>query len=235
MKLFIHIPKNAGSALANDPWYGPRVHRPTKQDLDKAYFSALHEHMRKRKEDVSEGHCRYRDVSKSVRMSLSPIAIIRNPWDRVVSRWTFYQKVVIDKPKYKFEYKAQTFEEFLDERFKWGMEPFYWHRAARGWYPQVDYVCDEKGVQKVDCLRFDQLSSDAMSYFNAPAPIQYKNVSNGDMKKDRSSVVGRKPYQDYYNNQTIQIVADWYKKDIEHFDFDFDTGARKNVWALKGM
>ena len=29
----------------------------------------------------------------------------------------------------------------------------------------------------------------------------------------------------------MQRVAKWYKKDIDYWDFDFDTGARKNIWA----
>ena len=35
-------------------------------------------------------------------------------------------------------------------------------------------------------------------------------------------------YQDYYNEQTIQIVADWYEQDIDYWGFDFDTSATKN-------
>ena len=37
-----------------------------------------------------------------------------------------------------------------------------------------------------------------------------------------------KDYKDYYNEQTIQIVADWYAQDIDYWGFDFDTSATKN-------
>ena len=30
----------------------------------------------------------------------------------------------------------------------------------------------------------------------------------------------------------INIVADWYKKDINYWGFDFDTGAQKNTWTI---
>ena len=39
-------------------------------------------------------------------------------------------------------------------------------------------------------------------------------------------------YQDLYNEKTIQIVADWYKDDIEMWGYDFDTGAQRNYWNV---
>lgn len=38
-------------------------------------------------------------------------------------------------------------------------------------------------------------------------------------------------YQDIYTKETIQIVADWYKEDIDFFGFDFDGAATKNTWS----
>ena len=42
----------------------------------------------------------------------------------------------------------------------------------------------------------------------------------------------RKDYKKLYNNKTINIVADWYKKDNNYWGFDFDTGAQKNTWTI---
>lgn len=228
--IFVHIPKNAGSAVKNDPHYRDKFDILTGQHLPKQYFYDLRDHMKKRKEDASEGHCRWKDTKKSARASRTPFAIIRNPWSRVVSRWTFYQKVRIEKPRYVHMYKATTFEDFLGERHKWGHEPYYWHKACRGWYPQVEYVTGHNGVLKADCLRFEHLNEDMQAYFNTTQPVQYKNVSNGDMRTDRSGIDKRRHYAEYYTNKTIQIIADWYELDIEFFGFDFDSGARRNIW-----
>ena len=35
-------------------------------------------------------------------------------------------------------------------------------------------------------------------------------------------------YKDLYTKNTIQLIADWYKKDIDYWGFDFDTPATKN-------
>ena len=45
------------------------------------------------------------------------------------------------------------------------------------------------------------------------------------------TAVNKGTYQDVYTDKTIQIVADWYKADIDMFGYDFDTGAQKNMWA----
>ena len=40
-------------------------------------------------------------------------------------------------------------------------------------------------------------------------------------------------YMDIYTPETIQLVADWYKADIDMWGYDFDTGAQKNIWVNK--
>ncbi|WP_321339941.1 hypothetical protein [Breoghania sp.] len=49
---------------------------------------------------------------------------------------------------------------------------------------------------------------------------EIKNVTHGR----------RRDYKDYYTPRTIQIIADWYKNDIETFGFDFDTAATRNTF-----
>ena len=46
----------------------------------------------------------------------------------------------------------------------------------------------------------------------------------------KENVTGYKNYTNFYDNKTIQIVADWYKKDIDFWGFDFNTAATKNYF-----
>ena len=166
-------------------------------------------------------HARYRDIHPSVRDINNAFAVIRNPWDRVVSRYFFAKKVIEVEKKVKPSYaNVSTFEAFLEERHKWGSEKYMWHRAVRGWYPAYDHVCDESSIVKVDMLRFEHLNDDLCKYFNLKEMSRARNVTA--LNKGR--------YQDIYTPETIQIVADWYKKDIDHWGFDFDTGATRNYW-----
>ena len=73
---------------------------------------------------------------------------------------------------------------------------------------------------KADILSFENYEEDTNKYFKLNQKIPERNVSNKS-KKD---------YRDFYTKQTIQIIADWYKKDIDYFGFDFDTGATKSLW-----
>jgi len=166
-------------------------------------------------------HARWTDIKSDVTEEHDSFAILRNLWDRVVSRYFFAKKVIEVEKKVPASYAdVSSFEAFLEERFKWGSEPYMWHRAVRGWYPAFYHVADEKMKIRCDILRFENYNEDVCKYFNIPEMSRARNVTA--LNKGR--------YQDLYNDKTIQIIADWYKTDIEAFGFDFDTGATKNTY-----
>tara|TARA_B110000879_G_C10762788_1_gene352196 strand:- start:258 stop:509 length:252 start_codon:yes stop_codon:yes gene_type:complete len=77
------------------------------------------------------------------------------------------------------------------------------------------------GIQcMTDNMRFGHLNEDICKYFDIPEMSRSRNVT----------ALNKGTYQDLYNKDTIQIVADWYKKDIDFWGFDFDTDAQKNYW-----
>ena len=139
----------------------------------------------------------------------------------MVSRYFFAKKVIeVEKKEPVGKHKIDSFEHFLEERFEWGDKPYMWHRAIRGWYPAYDHVTDEKGKLRCDMMRFDHLNEDLCKYFNIPKMTRARNVT----------ALNKGTYKDIYTPQTIQIIADWYKKDIDFWGFDFDTGPTKNYW-----
>jgi len=221
-KLFIHIPKNAGMTIRKSPMLVNKI-IPAGSNVHKSpsYSQAVLDKMNSLGDHHGFEHARYRDIHPSVRDTNNSFAVIRNPWDRVVSRYFFAKKVIEVEKKVKPSYaNVSTFEAFLEERHKWGNEKYMWHRAVRGWYPAYDHVCDESGIVKVDMLRFEHLNDDLCKYFNLKEMSRARNVT----------ALNKGSYQDIYTPETIQIVADWYKKDIDHWGFDFDTGATRNYW-----
>lgn len=232
-KLFIHIPKNGGMSIRHkhsilvNKIIVPKTNILVSEDYVNNFVAKMKQMKRP---NIPAEHARWKDINLSVRMAHDAFAVVRNPWDRVVSRYMFkaYQT-----PGYLEEV---SFEQFLEERhlYEGDAGKYTWHLAIKGWFPAADYVTDNKGVLKCDMMRFGHMHEDVAKYFNmAPNTKLYiRNVSNGKKSDDKHSVVERKPYQEFYNDKTIQIVADHYKKDIDLWGFDFDTEAQKNYWNV---
>jgi hypothetical protein len=222
-KLFVHIPKNAGMTIRKSPMLAGRVITATPENhKSKQYSDAVYAHMNKIGDHHGFEHARWRDWKPSLTSAYDAFAVVRNPWDRVVSRYFFAKKVIeVEKKEPVGKHPINSFEEFLEDRHKWGGMEYMWHRAIRGWYPAYDYVTDEQGNIRCDCLRFEDLDNELKLYFKLLEMSRARNVT--DLNKGT--------YRDLYTPQTIQIVADWYKVDIDTWGFDFDTGATKNYWS----
>ena len=225
-KIFIHIPKNAGMTIRRSPVLsdkimiaGPNLHKSNN------YTKGVLDHMNNIGDHHGFEHARWRDLNPSMTSGHDAFAIVRNPWDRVASRYFFAQKVIYHEENSDHygeeDYcDCSSFEAFLEERHKWGGMKYMWHRAIRGWYPAFDYVTNKEGKIKCDIMRFENLNNDLCAYFKIPAMSRARNVTG--LSDD---------YKSIYTSETIQIVADWYKVDIDTFGFDFDTGATKNIWS----
>ena len=191
--------------------------------ISKDYTRQLENTMRQSSDGNGYEHARYRDVDEKLKNKFGAFAVIRNPWDRVVSRYYFAKKLIERENKQPPSYcNTSSFEAFLEERHIWGNEDFYWHRAVRGWFPAFDHVVDNHGTVRCDIIRFEHLNEDLEKYFNIKRMTEARNVTFLNIPKPS--------YKDLYTSQTIQIVADWYSKDIDYWNFDFDTTARQNYW-----
>ena len=215
--LFIHIPKNGGMAVRNSKELRRRlIFSDPYFHISREYTNAVCRTMAYDKKSYNLRHARLRDIHPNVVSRVQPIAIIRNPWRRTLSRFTFRYKYQEIAGK-EVDFSRRNFEAFLDERHKWGGKEYYWHRAIQGWYPQTDYVVDQHNNLACDIFRQEFLVEELRRYFG-PVEIPKRNQS-GRTCTD---------YRYLYTDKTIQIVADWYAKDIETFGFDFDTPATKN-------
>lgn len=226
-KLFIHIPKNGGMTIRNSPLLKKRIQIVKKNCVPTDYLQKLTKIMRdlgrKRTQQKPTEHARWIDVKTDIVGKLGAFAIVRNPWSRVVSRYTF--------AKSHGQYEG-SFEDFLETRHESLGHDMSWHLAIKGWHNALEYVTDLSGTIKCDILRFENYNEDVVKYFNfsEKTVLDIRNVSNGIKASDRKSINNRKDYKSFYNQKSIQIVADWYKDDIDTWGFDFDTGAKKNYW-----
>ena len=133
-------------------------------------------------------------------------AFVRNPWDRLVS-WYFmclqgpapneFQRYVIDN--------APTFTDFIT-RTTTGLG----ERTTRN---QVDFVADPDGNLMVDFVgRYETLADDYAIVKNRLALAYDLPRANGSAHSG---------YRDYYTDETRDIVASRFARDIRHFGYRF--------------
>ncbi len=154
-------------------------------------------------------------------------AFVRNPWDRMVSCYKYLGMPL------ELEFKQYLTGRFLTKEWK----NMYWF--AR---PQSEYLYDESGRLLVDFVgRFENLQADFNKVCErigiAVTELPYANKSETKPVKSTStlatvkkllspfdSAVTEKPrrYQDYYDDESRDLVAELYKKDIELFGYRFD-------------
>lgn len=132
---------------------------------------------------------------------LFKFAFVRNPWDRLVSRYAHLLRSK-DRHRHKFISRLERFEDFLD----WEIQ-----RDSAFQHP---YVTDEKGNQIVDFIgRYERLEEDfakACARLNLKAELPRANVSE------------HRDYRTYYTPQTRDFVAKVFQRDIELFHYNFD-------------
>lgn len=197
---FIHIPKNGGTSVrAALKWRG----------------------------DVSMSeprHYRYIDIAGRLPEGLQHFAIIRNPWSRTASRYLFARKQSLKWPESdeRRQYiRSATFEQFVRERrtIEIPAHPGQpWMGPLNSWFNQLDWISDPAGNVVCDCLRFEHLNADINAYFKTWLVLPQKKASTHSYD-----------YRSMYTDELAQIVADVFRDDLDHFGFDFDGPAQKNV------
>lgn len=123
--------------------------------------------------------------------------VVRNPFDLVVSHYHYEFEKVNKEPDI-------TFKEFImSSRFK--KVP-----------PQTDYLVHAGKIVCKHILRFESLEYDVNTFLHRHG-IDKKMSSN--MKKFRKTK--RVDYKNYYDEETVKEVSEYYKKDLENFGYKF--------------
>ena len=96
-KIFIHIPKNAGMTIRHSPHLKRKILLNHKSRLiNSKYAGDVARKMKQTGDHHGYEHARWRDLAHDYRKTHTAFAIIRNPWDRVKSRYHFIKDMNID-------------------------------------------------------------------------------------------------------------------------------------------
>jgi hypothetical protein len=186
--LFIHIPKAAGISIAN-AIYGRSVgHYPAS-----TFVSISHKHFEE----------------------LFTFTFTRNPWDRLVSAYSFVRQNGTDlvKPLASDVYRSDVFSNFRSFVIDWLRHQDLLSLDCVFW-PQAHYVCDGAGKVMLDHVgRLENIAMDI-------GPVEDRLGRAIELPRLNSSK--RRPsYRDYYDDELADVVASIYSRDIKLFGYEY--------------
>jgi hypothetical protein len=211
--LFVHIAKTGGTSVRaalqaqrwRDPWYWPMFlcsrlshlsgHRIATKLPRHAKVVAAKELLPKEFFD-----------------QLFKFAFVRNPWDLQVSSFHHIRR---ERPQYLSGH--EDFAAFL--RWKLDPERPYQYHIDTSIESQTDYLIDLSGRVVVDFIgRYERLGEDfaeACRRIGMPAPALPHQRQARDRQKD---------YRGYYTDETAELIARHFARDIEILGYGFDPG-----------
>jgi len=140
---------------------------------------------------------------------LFKFAFVRNPWDLQVSS---YHHIRRERPHLMAH--IADFPEFI----RWKLDPQrpYQYHVDTSIGLQSDYLKDLHGNVIVDFVgRYESLHEDF------EAVCRHIGVKGIELPHKRKAT-DRKPYREYYDDELAELVANYFKADIELFGYTFD-------------
>ena len=134
--------------------------------------------------------------------------LVRNPWDKVVSHYEYRRK----RNKTQVATRNVAFSDWVKKTYGPEKDPFYYNNP-KAFQPQVEWLKDDEGKISIDFIgKFETINKD----FD-----HIKDVIGLDAELPHLNASKRANYQDYYDDETRQIVAQWFHEDIEVFGYHF--------------
>ena len=200
--IFIHIPKAGGTSIENLLW--PDISTRTadslwmgfiKPDFNKYQTGGLQHLLAKQARE---------EVSVDTFDSYYKFAIVRNPWDKVVSQFCYMQRRK-DLRNFIGLKKSDSFEKYLSLIQK---------KEHVQWAKQVDFIFDDnKNLLVDDIFKLENLN-DEIEKLSSKIGFEIVRLPHNNKGE-------RKAYAHYYTDKTREIVSELYKDDIEYFKHEF--------------
>ena len=176
-----------------------------------------------------DSHRHILHYEKHLREDYFSFAFVRNPWDRMVSRFFYRQKKAQSarphsKPRFqKHCNKDASFEDFMLNPDPYKIKPKFtdkWLAKLADdtdflWDNCLDWITDDSGEIMVDFIgRFENLEEDFLAVqklvgFSTKLP--HLNKCSNDQKK----------YWEFYTAEARDMIAEKFSRDIAAFGYKF--------------
>ena len=206
--IFVHIPKTGGTSVAL-----ALEARAMKDDLMLGDTPKAKKRRRRLKDAQSRGrlwkHSTLSDIDGLMSVpeisSMFTFTLVRNPWDRAVSYYTWLRAQKFDHPAVHMA-RSMTFDAFVaDERT---LASF---RAT----PARHYMTCADGAERcTSFIRIEAFEEDAASLVaHLGFPLHLPMHNRSDRKAD---------YRSYYDDKTADLLAQSCAEDIARFGYRFE-------------
>ena len=193
--IFVHIPKNAGSVMSTMLYNNLGLSNTWPGWGWSRKWGKYKQHL------TMGENIEYGGIQRDELDLYFKFAFVRNPWDRAMSQFKYRQRL------HGKEF-CKSFKEFLLMNWGNGRDMTKQHMT-----PQYDFVYDQAGNLLVDFIgRFENATED----YNKVCDILNAKREHFEIKRSRKTF-----YWKYYDDETRQIVAEKYAKDIEYFGYEF--------------
>ncbi|AHF02622.1 Sulfotransferase family [Marichromatium purpuratum 984] len=209
--LFVHIAKTGGTSVRaalqglrwRDPWYYPMFLCSRMSHLSGHRIGTkLPRH--------AKAVLAQELLPRPFYDSLFKFAFVRNPWDLQVSSFHHIRR---ERPHYLGGH--QEFADFL--RWKLDPERPYQYHVDTSITRQSDYLVDLHGEVIVDFIgRYEQLHDD---FATVCARI---GITQPALPHARKATDRKRDYRSYYDDDTAELVARHFARDIKLLDYRFD-------------
>lgn len=203
--IFIHIPKTGGQSLA-------AMLLPNNIKISDVNYEYMTGHdIKNNKSLVHATYEEFLSINNKINEDFKEyfkFAVVRNPWDRVVSQWA--------KNARKRGCGFSEFITLIERNDLDKLQNFFINKyvASVMCRSQADYILLNGEIQLDKIYRFENYQKEIEHLKNKikiEAPIVHKNHSN------------HKHYSEYYNMRLIKRVCKIYQKDVDLFGYKFES------------
>ncbi len=198
--IFVHIPKTGGTSIENLIWTNPR----TTSDLCMGFIGKYHnKYQTGGLQHLFATHIR-EEVGNDIFSSYYKFTILRNPWDKAISQFSYMDKRE-DLRDFIGMKKGDCFKKYLS---------LIRNKKHVQWESQVNFLRDLNGDWLVDYMGKFETFSESVFHILSTIGIRVTAIPH-ENKGDRGS------YQNYYDTESMEMIASMYSDDISTFGYSF--------------